>query len=70
MGQSGAILRFLAMQHGYYPEDPLLAHKANELMDGFNDFFGKVNGPPFNPTMDTTDIFGKYAPAFLAVLEK
>jgi glutathione S-transferase len=70
MGQSVAILRFLAMQHGYYPSDPLLAHKANELIDGFGDFFSKVSGPPFNPDMDTTEIFGKHVPDFLAIVEK
>ena len=34
MGQSVAILRFLAMQFGYYPADALQAHKCNELIDG------------------------------------
>jgi glutathione S-transferase len=70
MGQSVAILRFLAMQFGYYPADPLLAHKCNEFIDGYGDMFNKINGPAFNPDMDTTDIFEKIVPNFLTIVEK
>jgi hypothetical protein len=41
------------MQHGYYPNDPLLAHKANEFLDGLADVFVKINGPAFNEAADT-----------------
>jgi len=69
MGQSVAILRFLAMQHGYYPSDPLLAHKSNELTDGLTDVFGKINGPAFNNDMNTDEIFSTILPKFLSVIE-
>lgn len=39
LGQSGAILRFLGKKHGYYPEDPLAAHKCDYLIDCYNDKF-------------------------------
>lgn len=70
MGQSVAILRFLAMQYGYYPSDPLLAHKANELIDGLTDVFGKINAPAFNKDYDTGPIFSTVIPNFLSVIEK
>lgn len=39
LGQSGSILRFLGKKHGYYPEDPLAAHKCDYLIDCYNDKF-------------------------------
>jgi glutathione S-transferase len=39
IGQSVSILRFLGKQHGYYPEDPLEAHKCDYLLDCYNDKF-------------------------------
>ena len=39
LGQSGAILRFLGKKHGYYPEDPIAAHKCDYLIDCYNDKF-------------------------------
>merc|ERR1740138_1255673 len=39
IGQSVAILRFLGKKHGYYPEDPLEAHKVDYLIDCYNDKF-------------------------------
>ena len=65
-----AILRFLSMQFGYYPADALQAHKANELVDGFTDVFGKINGPAFNNDYDTGPIFSTIIPKFLSVIEK
>lgn len=58
LSQSVAILRFLGMQHGYYPRDPLEAHKVNELIDGFGDVASKIFTPAFNKEADTTAIFG------------
>ena len=70
MGQSVAILRFLAMQHGYYPADPLLAHKCNELTDGYSDLAQHIVGPAFNKDMNTDLVFSKHVPKFLEVIEK
>lgn len=39
IGQSTSILRFLGKKHGYYPEDPLEAHKCDYLLDSYNDKF-------------------------------
>jgi len=39
IGQSVAILRFLGKKYGYYPEDPLEAHKCDYLIDCYNDKF-------------------------------
>ena len=34
-----SILRFLGKKYGYYPEDPLEAHKVDYLIDCYNDKF-------------------------------
>lgn len=39
IGQSVSILRFLGKKYGYYPEDPLEAHKCDYLIDCYNDKF-------------------------------
>lgn len=39
IGQSVAILRYLGKKYGYYPEDPLEAHKVDYLIDCYNDKF-------------------------------
>lgn len=39
LGQSGAILRFLGKKQGYYPDDPIAAHKCDYLIDCYNDKF-------------------------------
>jgi glutathione S-transferase len=39
LGQSISILRFLGKEHGYYPKDPLEAHKADYLIDCYFDNF-------------------------------
>ena len=47
MGESLAILRFLGLTYGYYPEDPHDAWACDSIIDGFSDIFGKVGGSFF-----------------------
>jgi len=39
IGQSESILRFLGKEHGYYPDDPIEAHKVDYLIDCFQEKF-------------------------------
>lgn len=41
-GDSYPTSRMLAMQLGYYPEDPLQAQQTDELMEAYNDLFSKI----------------------------
>ena len=65
MGQSGAILRYLGMNHGYYPDDPLEAQECDEFMDGYADILAKVYKPHFEPSVDTTELFSTVLPKYL-----
>ena len=42
MGETHPILRYLAKQHGYYPEDPIIAAKNEEILDEFNTIIENV----------------------------
>ena len=42
MGQSGAILRTLGVQYGYYPSDPMERWKVDSTIDAINDIFEDV----------------------------
>ena len=42
--QSNAVLRMLAIRHGYYSEDPMIAYAIDSLMDFHEDIIGKFVG--------------------------
>ena len=74
MGQTLAILRYLGMMYGYYPEDPDLAWECDALMDGYNDIIGKLYPPFFKKTEEEKEamypeIFDKILPKFLDIIE-
>ena len=50
MAQSGAILRALGMEYGYYPTDPVQMWLCDSTMDGIYDIFPKAADIFFSPT--------------------
>ena len=74
MGESIAIARFVAQQHGFYPEDPLVAARSDEAADAYNDLLGKITSPQFTAEEDKKaaaikDIMENIAPATLKIWE-
>jgi len=73
MGETSAIMRYLAINHGYYPEDPLLAHKSEEILDEFQTLFENVPKPAFVGPEEAAAllpvIFDDKMPKFLAAIE-
>ena len=74
MGESLACLRFLAMKHGLYPEDPIEAAKCNEAMDYYEDLIGKIYTPHFEgdeakKEATIKNIFENVMPAFLKAFD-
>ena len=67
LGQTLAILRYLGMQHGYYPKDPLEAQHVDEICDGFADVLAVIYKPHFTAPAerDTSNIFGTILPKYL-----
>ena len=73
IGQAESILRFLGKEHGYYPEDPVEAHKVDYLIDSFYDkFVGlAVNSVLPSPLLEFefSLVFNDAIPDFLDFLE-
>lgn len=71
LGQTLAILRYIGMQHGYYPKDPMEAQHVDELCDGFNDVLGVIYKPHFTAPAerDTSNIFEKVLPKYLQIID-
>jgi len=69
LGQSGAILRYLGMNHGYYPDQPLEAQECDEFMDGYADILAKVYTPHFDPSIDTAELFKTVLPNYLSSID-
>ena len=61
------------MKHGYYPTDPLEAHRVDEILDAAGDVLGKAYTPHFAPEDQREamypDIFEKMLPNFLTKLD-
>ena len=74
MGESIHILRYLGAKHGYYPDDPLQAQQADEIIETAQDVFGKVGplyfGPPENREAGFKALFETHLPKFLDFIDK
>ena len=74
MGEHTVLIRFLGAKLGYYPEDPLQAHLADELVDHMADFIPKCYGPMFAPEDKRPAMleafFNEQLPTFLKQIEK
>ena len=66
LGESMAILRLLAMKHGFYPEDPMEAFRCDEMMDAYNDVIGKIYTPHFANSQEAKE--AKYPEIFDTVM--
>ena len=71
LGQSLAIVRYIGMQHGYYPIDADEAQHVDELCDGFNDILGVVYKPHFTAPAerDTSKFFNETLPNYLNIID-
>lgn len=74
LGQSASIVRMLGQKYGYYPEDPMRAYMADQLVDAYLDILGKIYKPFFLPEDKREEqydlIFGKLIPGFLDQVEE
>ena len=47
LAESEAIIRYLGMQHGYYPKDPMEAYRCDEMLETVRDVVGNIYKPFF-----------------------
>ena len=73
MGETHPILRYLAKQHGYYPEDPFLASKNEEILEEFTSIIENIPAAAFKQGAEREalypKIFEETLPKFLKAIE-
>ena len=74
MGESLHILRYLGAKYGYYPDDPLEAQQADEIIETgyafFNNYWPIFFGPPENKEAGLKALFETHIPKFLNFIDK
>ena len=75
MGESYNIFRYLGAKLGYYPSDPILAFKSDQILEAFKGVIESVNGPMFekNPEAKKEKLeiaFTKTVVAFLDSIQE
>ena len=74
--ESGPTAKYLGKQFGFYPEDPLLAHRCDYVIAGYDDLFDVTGKAIFAKYKDDsekreaiTKVINEKVPAFLNKIE-